>query len=73
MHEADVGTAVFRGLAVKINPLQKRTETIPHPYDSDSDFIHLQETSTLAAPACSGQESCHFIAIFAERNARGVA
>jgi hypothetical protein len=71
VHQADIGGAVSRGAPVKIDPLQKRTETVPDPDDSDSDFIHLQETSKLAAPACPEQESCHFIAIFAERNPGG--
>jgi hypothetical protein len=72
MHQADIRRTVLRWLAVKVDPLQERTETIPDPDDRDSDFVHCRKTSKLAVAARPGQESCHNIALFAERNPRGV-
>jgi hypothetical protein len=30
-------------LAIKVNALQERAETIPHPHDGDSDFVHCRK------------------------------
>jgi hypothetical protein len=73
MHQANVRAAVFRRLTVKIDSLEERAETVPHPNDRDSDFVHLHETLKIPSAAGPGQESCHNIAIFAECNPRVIS
>jgi hypothetical protein len=70
MHQTHVRRTVARRAAVKIDPLQERTETIPHPNHGNSDFVHCRKTPRLLVAALPGQEGCHNIAIFAERNLR---
>jgi hypothetical protein len=55
MHEPDIGGSVFGGLTVEIDALQERTETVPHPDDGNSDFVHCRKTLKLAPPGGGGQ------------------
>jgi hypothetical protein len=68
VHQPDIGPITGR-TPVKIDALQERAEAVPHPDDGNSDFIHCRKTLKVAVAARLGQESCHNIAIFEERNA----
>jgi hypothetical protein len=40
MHQPDIRGAVVGGATVKVYALQEGAETIPHPDDGDSNFVH---------------------------------
>src|SRR5207248_2802912 len=70
VHQPDISAVAGRP-SIKVDALEKRTGTVPDSHDGNSDFVHYRKKPKLAGVAQPGQESCHHIAIFAERNPGG--